>query len=47
MILGEGVTAVAFFCYFFSAGGKKVRKESRMEGERVFIFCLNTISRIL
>jgi hypothetical protein len=25
MILGEGVTAAAFFCYFFAAGGKKVR----------------------
>jgi hypothetical protein len=26
MILGEGVTAAAFFCYFFAAAGKKVRK---------------------
>jgi hypothetical protein len=26
VIVGEGVTAAAFFCYFFAAAGKKVRE---------------------
>jgi hypothetical protein len=35
MFLGEGVTAEAFFCYFFAAAGKKLR-ENRNSFDSLF-----------
>ena len=44
MILGEGVTAAAFFCYFFSAGGKKVREN---QNSLDFLFPLERLFSVL